>query len=248
MQSAVDRLRTSLNSPMGSDWRLRSTHTAGLLGLAWASRAEPAGTQWLRFRRRWVPPKPVRSKEDVRLRMRRVEAVLFISREPLSSRKISELADLEDGTEARTLIRRLNRLYDSSKKAFRIEPVASGFQMLTRPTFANWLRKLEHIPSELRLSPPAFETLAVVAYRQPVIRADIEAIRGVNCGEILKQLMERDLVRISGRSDDLGRPFLYSTTKHFLKSFGLNNLDALPRAERIRRTPVGDDDDSERHL
>lgn len=248
MQNAVHRLQTAFRSPCGSDGRLRAASPASRSGLIWASRAEPAGAQLQRFRRRWTPPKLGRTKEDIRLRMHRVEAVLFISREPLSSRKISELADLEDGTEARTLVRRLNRLYDGSGKAFRIESVANGFQMLTRPTFANWLRKLEHIPSELRLSPPAFETLAVVAYRQPVIRADIEAIRGVNCGEILKQLMERDLVRISGRSDDLGRPFLYSTTKHFLKSFGLNNLDALPRAERIRRSPVGDDDDSERHL
>lgn len=177
--------------------------------------------------------------------MHRVEAVLFLAREPMVSRKISDLADLDDGTEARTLIRRLNRSYDQSGRAYRIESIAGGFQMLTRPAFVNWLRKLRHVPGELRLSPPAFETLAVVAYRQPVIRADVEAIRGVACGEILKHLMEQDLVRISGRREELGRPFLYSTTKHFLKSFGLNNLDALPRAERIRQAREIEDDSSE---
>lgn len=197
----------------------------------------PSGTGWLSFQRRRRPEKKKLTEEDIRARMRRVEAVLFLAKEPLISRRISDLADLEDGTEARTLIRRLNRIYDKSDRAFRIESVAGGYQLLTHPAFVNWLRKLRHVPSELKLTPPAFETLTVVAYRQPVIRADIEAIRGVSCGEILKQLLEQDLVRISGRSEELGRPFLYSTTKHFLKAFGLNNLDALPRAERIRRSP-----------
>jgi segregation and condensation protein B len=84
---------------------------------------------------------------------------------------------------------------------------------------------------EVRLSAPAMETLAVVAYRQPVLRAEVEAIRGVQCGEILRQLMERDLVRIAGRSEELGRPFLYGTTRRFLEVFGLRHLDELPRAE-----------------
>jgi segregation and condensation protein B len=88
------------------------------------------------------------------------------------------------------------------------------------------------------LSAPALETLAVIAYRQPVPRADIEAIRGVNCGEILRQLMERDLVRISGRGEDLGRPYLYSTTKRFLEIFGLVQLDELPRADALRSLPL----------
>jgi segregation and condensation protein B len=131
----------------------------------------------------------------------------------------------------------LNNLYDASGRAFRVEEVAGGFQLLSRKRFARWLRRLTHTPSELRLSAPAMETLAVVAYRQPVLRADIEAIRGVNCGEILRQLMERDLVRISGRSEELGRPYLYSTTKRFLQLFGLRDLDQLPRAEVLRTDP-----------
>ncbi len=164
----------------------------------------------------------------------RLEAVLFVAREPLSSRKLAQFAGLADGTEARTLVRRLNRRYDQEGSAFRAEEVGGGFQFLSRPKFGNWLRRLHRAPVEVRLSAPALETLAVVAYRQPVLRADIEAIRGVDCGEILRQLMERDLVRIVGRSSDLGRPYLYGTTKRFLQYFGLRHLDDLPRAELLR--------------
>jgi segregation and condensation protein B len=100
---------------------------------------------------------------------------------------------------------------------------------MSRAKFAPWLRRLQVVPSEVRLSVPALETLAVVAYRQPVLRADVEAIRGVQCGEILRQLMERGLVRIVGKSEELGRPFLYGTTRQFLLVFGLRDLDQLPR-------------------
>lgn len=167
-------------------------------------------------------------------RTARVEAVLLLASEPLSSRKIGQFASLADGTEARTLIRRLNRLYDSQGSAFRVEEIAGGFQLLTRPKFGGWLRRLHQTSVETRLSAPALETLAVVAYRQPVVRAEIESIRGVQCGEMLRQLMERDLVRIVGRSEELGRPFLYGTTKRFLQVFGLRNLDELPRAAALR--------------
>ena len=172
--------------------------------------------------------------EDPVARRQRVEAILLVTREPLNSRKLAQHARLADGTEARTVVRQLNRLYDRAGRAFRIEEVAGGFRLLTRRQFAPWLRRLEHVPPEVRLSAPAMETLAVVAYRQPVLRAEIEAIRGVNCGEILRQLMERDLVRIGGRSDELGRPYLYTTTKRFLQLFGLQNLDELPRATALR--------------
>jgi segregation and condensation protein B len=115
----------------------------------------------------------------------------------------------------------------------RVQQVAGGYQLLTRAKLAPWLRRLAHVPGETRLSAPALETLAVIAYRQPVPRADIEAIRGVNCGEILRQLMERDLVRIGSRSEELGRPFLYATTKRFLELFGLNQIEELPRASEL---------------
>ncbi len=167
--------------------------------------------------------------------LNRLEAVLFLAQEPLHARKLAKYANLADGTAARTLVGRLNELYDRSGRAFRVQEVAGGWQLRTRKKFANWLRRLPHVPAEVRLSAPSLETLAVVAYRQPVIRADIEAVRGVSCGEILRQLMEKDLVRVSGRSEDLGRPYFYSTTRRFLEVFGLSNLDELPRAEVFRQ-------------
>ena len=151
--------------------------------------------------------------------------MLFLSRHPQTSRKLAELAGLADGTKARTLVRTLNWRYDALGSAFRIEEVAGGFQLMTRAKFAPWLRRLYPASPEVRLSPPAMETLAVVAYRQPVLRAEIEAIRGVQSGEVLRQLIERDLVRIAGRSEELGRPFLYGTTRQFLQVFGLRHLD-----------------------
>jgi segregation and condensation protein B len=168
-------------------------------------------------------------------RLQRLEAIFFLAREPLTNRKLSQYANLADGTEARTLIRRLNELYDASGRAFRVERVAGGFQLMTRGKLAGWVRRLDGVPRETRLSAPALETLAVIAYRQPILRAGIEAIRGVNCGEILRQLMDRELVRIGGRSEDLGRPYLYTTTKHFLRVFGLDSLESLPRVEQLRR-------------
>jgi segregation and condensation protein B len=175
----------------------------------------------------------VQAEPDEVLRSR-VEAVLFVTREPIASRKLAQLAGLADATQARTLTRQLNKLYDDGGHSMRIEEVAGGYQLLSRPQFAKWLRRLANIPGELRLSQPLLETLALVAYRQPVLRADIEAVRGVGCSEMLRQLMERDLVRIAGRSEELGRPYLYGTTKRFLQLFGLKSLDRLPRAKELR--------------
>ncbi|MEX0867603.1 MAG: SMC-Scp complex subunit ScpB [Pirellulales bacterium] len=168
-------------------------------------------------------------------RMARLEAVLLLAREPLNSRRLAQLANLADGTEARTLTRKLNRIYDASGRSFRAEEVAGGFQLLTRSKFAPWLRRQRKSGDDVRLSAPAMETLSVVAYRQPVMRAEVESIRGVQCGEILRQLMERGLVRIVGRADELGRPFLYGTSKRFLQVFGLRHLDELPRADILRK-------------
>lgn len=171
--------------------------------------------------------------EDPKSRMRRLEAVLFMSRSPLSSRKLSQLAELEDGTQARTMIKELNRHYDKVGRAFQVKQVAGGYQLRTRPQFSDWIGRLEHVPSPQRLSTPAMETLTVVAYRQPIIKAEIEAIRGVSCGEMLRQLLEKGLVKIAGRSEKLGRPFLYATSKEFLTLFGLNSLKDLPRANQL---------------
>lgn len=168
-------------------------------------------------------------------RRSRLEAVLLMAREPLSLRKLAQLANLADGTEARTLITQLQACYDGRGCAFQVEQLAGGYQLLTRPKFAQWLRPFLRADQEIRLSPPALETLAVVAYRQPVLRAEIESIRGVACGELLRQLMDRDLLRIVGRSEELGRPLWYGTTKRFLQTFGLRSLEELPLASELRR-------------
>jgi segregation and condensation protein B len=168
-------------------------------------------------------------------RRSRLEAVLFLSREPLTLRKLAQLANLTDGTEARTLLGSLRKRYDERGCAFQVVQLAGGYQLLSRPEFATWLRARAGQAPSIRLSTPALETLAVVAYRQPVLRAEVEAIRGVACGEILRQLMDRDLLRIVGRSEELGRPLWYGTTKRFLQEFGLCNLDQLPWARELRR-------------
>lgn len=170
---------------------------------------------------------------DDKSRRKRLEAVLFMSRTPVPSRKLSQLAELEDGTQARTMIKELNQHYDEIGRAFHVKQVAGGFQLRTRPQFSDWIGRLEHAPRAARLSGPALETLTVIAYRQPIIKAEIEAVRGVSCGEMLRQLLDKSLVKIAGRSEKLGRPFLYATSKEFLAHFGLNSLADLPRAKHL---------------
>lgn len=171
--------------------------------------------------------------DEQEAKLTRLEAVLFLSREPISTRKLANVAKLADGTEARTLLKMLARRYEERASAMQVVEVAGGVQLFTRPVVADWIRRLHGESEEIRLSPPAMETLAVVAFRQPVVRAEIEAIRGVQCGEILRVLMERDLLRIVGRSEELGRPFLYGTTKKFLQVFGLRRLEQLPPIDQI---------------
>jgi segregation and condensation protein B len=191
--------------------------------------------------RRWpggasggTPPPPATGTVQVSRRSR-LEAVLFVAGEPLSLRKLAQSANLTDATEARTLLTQLRRIYDERGCAFQVEQVAGGHQLMTRAKFAPWLRPMAPSEREIRLSAPALETLAVVAYRQPVLRAEVEAIRGVACGEILRQLMDRDLLRIVGRSEELGRPLRYGTTRRFLEAFGLCSLDQLPLWSQLVR-------------
>jgi segregation and condensation protein B len=168
-------------------------------------------------------------------KMARLEAVLLVADVPLSPRRLAQLATLADATEARTLIARLNAAFEQTATPFRVERVAAGYRLFTLPQFAFWLGKLHHREAELKLSPPSIETLTIIAYRQPITRADIEAIRGVQCAEMIKQLMERGLVRIGGEDDSLGRPFLYETTRKFLETFGLREIEELPLAAKLRR-------------
>jgi segregation and condensation protein B len=162
-----------------------------------------------------------------------VEAVLLVADEPLPARRLARVAGLADAAEARRVVQKLQEIYDLDGSAFQVEELAGGFQLLTRALFHRWLVRLRSSSEELRLSGAARETLAIVAYRQPIMRADIEAIRGVQCGETLRLLMEKGMVRIAGRHDSLGRPVLYGTTKKFLQVFGLKSLNDLPQVAEL---------------
>ncbi len=162
-----------------------------------------------------------------------VEAILFATDAPLPAAKIAEIAGAGNAREVKKHIAALNEDYEQRGAAFRIEEIAGGFQMLTLPVYNEWLGKLLQVRRETRLSQAALETLAIVAYKQPILRADVEAIRGVAVGEVLHRLRELDLVKIVGRADDIGRPLLYGTTKKFLDVFGLGSLDDLPKDEEL---------------
>ena len=164
----------------------------------------------------------------------RVEAALFAADEPLMPKKLASAAVVPNAAEVRRLVQRLADFLDRGGSSFQVEEIAGGWQLRTRPEFHPWLARLRRTHHDHKLSPAALESLAIVAYRQPIMRADIEAIRGVQCGEMLRHLMERGLVRIAGRDDSLGRPVLYGTTRKFLQTFGLNSLKDLPQVEQLK--------------
>ena len=167
-------------------------------------------------------------------RLARLEAALFVADRPLPARLLAQCAMLADAADVKAGVAELNAAFDAGVAPFRIELLASGYQLLTRPDFAPWLDRIHQRHARWKLSPPALETLAIVAYRQPLTRADVESVRGVQSGEMLKQLMERGLVRIVGEHDSLGRPFLYGTTREFLDMFGLASADDLPEVAGVR--------------
>jgi len=160
-----------------------------------------------------------------------VEAVLFSSDAPLSAGKIAEVLGTGDASEVKAHIEALNERYEGTGASFRIESIAKGYQMLTQPAYNHWLSRLHKARSDSRLSGAAMETLAVVAYKQPVLRADVESIRGVAVGDMLVRLRDANLVRIVGRAEEIGRPLLYGTTAKFLDVFGLRSLDDLPKLD-----------------
>lgn len=164
-----------------------------------------------------------------------VEAVLFASDEPLSAERLVNIVEAGSVKQIRESIDILNKKYEESGFSFRIEQIAGGYQMMTLSEFNYWLKKLVRVRTDTKLSPAALETLAIIAYKQPVIRADIEAIRGVASGEVIRNLMFKGLVKMVGKAEILGRPMLYGTTKKFLDVFGLSSLKDLPTAEELRR-------------
>ncbi len=179
--------------------------------------------------------------------IRIIEALLFSAQKPLS---ISEIAtaikSAEDGhspnefsrvrqPEVAAALEQLKIQYIEQERAFQLTEKAEGWQLATDPKYAQWVRQLFPALKPARLSAPALETLAIIAYRQPITRADVEAVRGVNIDGVLQTLMERGLVKIAGRAEIPGRPLLYETTQFFLDHFGLRSLEELPNVEELRK-------------
>ncbi len=162
-----------------------------------------------------------------------VEALLFASDAPLSAADLARAEEELDEEQVERLVAELRAEYEREGRAFGIYEIAGGYQLLTRPEFAPVLERFDTVPVPARLSGPALETLAIVAYRQPVGRAEIEEIRGVGAGGVLKTLQERALVEVVGRGEGLGRPLLYGTTRTFLGHFGFRSLEDLPRPDQL---------------
>ena len=164
-----------------------------------------------------------------------VEAALLCVDKALSAERLAEAMNLgEDGAGAvHAAVEELNGSYASTGRSFRVERVAGGYRLMTLPEHAGVVAALRGGANDGKLTRSAGETLAIVAYRQPVTRAEVEAIRGVSSGEMLRSLLEKRLVDIAGRAEEPGRPILYGTTKFFLESFGLASLRDLPRPEEI---------------
>jgi segregation and condensation protein B len=163
-----------------------------------------------------------------------LEAILFSTDLPLSAGKLAEIVGLDTTKPIKHALDELNRVYEERQASYRIEERAGGFQLLTLPQYAQYIERLARKKDDGRLTPAGLETLAIVAYKQPITRAGIEAIRGVACGEVLRSLMEHNLVKIVGRAEEIGRPMLYGTTRYFLEVFGLANIKDLPKSDSLR--------------
>ncbi len=171
------------------------------------------------------------SAAEIQLDLGLLEALLMGTHHPLTAGRLAELMELESTRPIRKAIKSLNQQYADTERSFRIEQVAGGYQILTLPKYGESLKRLHQREIDARLTKAALETLAIIAYKQPILRADIEAIRGVACGETIRSLMEKHLVKIAGRAEVPGRPILYGTTKRFLELFGLNSTKDLPQPE-----------------
>lgn len=161
-----------------------------------------------------------------------IESLLFVAEAPLTVERIKKVFSEADTKAIREALLELAAEYDARQGGFFLREVAGGYQIRTRPEYRQWIKRFIQ-PSPIRLSKAALETLAIVAYKQPVIRSDIEHIRGVDCGGILRTLLERKLIRVLGRKQIPGRPLIYATTKQFLEVFDLKDLKDLPTPDEI---------------
>ena len=162
-----------------------------------------------------------------------VEAVLFASDAPLTPGEIARADERLDEDQVEEALQMLKAEYEDAQRAFHLTEIAEGYQILTRPEFAPYLERFDNVPRANRLSGHSLETLAIIAYRQPIGRIEIEYIRGVNSSGVIRTLQDRSLIDIVGRGDGLGRPLLYGTTQHFQEHFGFASLDDLPRPDEL---------------
>jgi len=164
-----------------------------------------------------------------------IEALLLVSEKPLLLEQVKEVLEGIDVKTIQSLIQELKVEYENRKSGISIIEIAGGYQMCTSSDYASYLKKFYNIKHKERLSTPSLETLAIIAYKQPLTRLEIEVIRGVNVDGVIRTLLEKGLIRITGRKDALGRPFVYGTTRQFLDYFGLKSLDELPKVEEFSK-------------
>ena len=170
-----------------------------------------------------------------------IEALLFVAGTPLSADRLKAVFEESTAEQVETQLQALRQEYDDRGGGIMLAEVAGGYQFATRPENAAWVRKFKSVKVSAKLSKAALETLAIVAYKQPVTRSEAEAIRGVNIGGIMRNLMERRLVKIVGKKDVPGKPMLYGTTPEFLQYFGLKDLSALPTLKEFQELEAGEE-------
>ena len=177
-----------------------------------------------------------------------VEAVLFASDAPLTPDEIARADEALDEDQVEEALQLLQAEYDDGQRAFQLVEVAGGYQLLTRSEYAPYLERFDNVPRPVRLSGPSLETLAIIAYRQPIGRLEVEYVRGVGASGVIRTLQDRRLIDVVGRGEGLGRPLLYGTTSYFLEHFGFKSLEGLPRPEELpiilrERLPLGPEDE-----
>jgi segregation and condensation protein B len=164
-----------------------------------------------------------------------LEAILFAASEPISLKQFGQLFDGVSARELRQMLAELGEEYDRTNRSFQLAEIANGFQLCTRPEYHTWIEKFYTRQVRVKLSPSALETLAIVAYKQPVTRTEVEELRGVNSDSVLNSLIEKRLIHIAGRKPGPGRSLLFATTDEFLQQFGLKDLSDLPSIEEIEQ-------------